>query len=159
VRLEDETPTRSKARAKGVARLSDDPARAKEIRKEQREALVAGVACHLEGDAWNSCQFSTKAVMPTIQKLRNACKRSVKCGWEKLSKTRQRAIYEDWTEKTVMEVCDGTMPAVDFRVGGAAHGLLGLEAAAGLFRSEVLTWRLGIGSNNFPSGSLWKDFV
>ena len=34
-----------------TARLSDDPARAKEIRKEQKEALVAGVACHLEGSA------------------------------------------------------------------------------------------------------------
>jgi hypothetical protein len=152
----------SSGRSATCARLIDDPARAKEIRKEQKEALVAAVACHLEGGAWNSCGLSKKAIMPTIQNIRSACRGSVKCGWQKLDKQRRRAIYRDWSDKTVMEACDGTMPAVE--VGRAAvrgrsrHGLLHLKTAAELFKTEVLTSALAPGTRKryFP---LWKGFV
>ena len=59
----------------------DDPEKALRVRKEQREALTAAVACHLEGEAWAECRMSTKAVMPTIGHLRRSCSGSVKCGW------------------------------------------------------------------------------
>jgi hypothetical protein len=145
-----------------TARLSDDPARAKEIRKEQKEALVAGVACHLEGSAWNSCGLSKKALMPTIQNIRRACRGSVKCGWRKLTKRQRQAIYRDWSDKTIMEACDGTMPAIE--LGDSAtgtrgqRGLLQLKAASELFRTEVLTSALAAGTRKryFP---LWKGFV
>jgi hypothetical protein len=85
------TTTGSSSRATGRqatnACLSDDPARAaKEIRKEQKKAPVAGVTCHPEGGAWNSCGLSMKAQMSTIQNFRRACRGSVKCGWQKITK-------------------------------------------------------------------------
>jgi hypothetical protein len=33
----------------------DALARAMEIQKEQKTALIAAVACHMEGEAWNAC--------------------------------------------------------------------------------------------------------
>jgi hypothetical protein len=78
----------AKEQPAGTVRLSDDPARAKEIRKEQKEALIAGVAC-LEGRAviasiWFACGLSKKAIMQAIQDLRRASRGSVKCGWENI---------------------------------------------------------------------------
>jgi hypothetical protein len=147
------------------AHLSDDPARAKETqtqsRREQKEALVAAVACPLEGGALNSCGLSKKALLLTIQSIRSACRGSAKCGWRKLDKHRREAIYRDWSDKTVMEACDGTMPAIE--VGGASvrtrsqRGLLQLKTASELFKMEVLTSALAEGTRKryFP---VWKGF-
>ena len=40
--------------------LIDAPGRALEIRKEQRQALEAAVACHLEVGAWHACRLSKR---------------------------------------------------------------------------------------------------
>jgi hypothetical protein len=161
-RREDATRTAggySRLSSRGT-RLSDDPEKALRVRREQREALTAAVACHLEGEAWAECRLSTKAVMPTIRDLRRACYGSVKCGWEKISSARRLAICQNRSRKTVMEQCDGIMPAVDFKAGKSAssNNLLRLDSAAALFRKEVLTSALAQGSRK-RYNQLWKGFV
>ena len=138
--------------------LIDAPGRALEIRKEQRQALEAAVACHLEVEAWHACRLSKKAVMPTIRKLRAACRGSIKCGWRNLTRHQKRAICENRSKKTVMELCDGTMPAVDYGVAGATRRLLSLKTAAELFRTEVLPTALAAGSRA-RYHPLWKGLV
>jgi hypothetical protein len=65
-----------------------------------------------------------------------------------IDKRRRKVIYKDWSEKTVMEACDGTVPAIELRESTAsgAHCLLGLTEASELFRAVVLTSALSPGT-------------
>jgi hypothetical protein len=85
--------------------------RAAKVAKEQRRALIAAAACHVGAEAWNVSGLSSKAIMPAVKVLRTACKGSRKCGWSRMSRALQRAVYVDRSEKTIMEKADGFMPA------------------------------------------------
>jgi hypothetical protein len=126
--------------------------------KEQKTALIAAVACHMEGEAWNPCRLSARAVMPTIRRLRSICQGSFKCGWGRLTTGQQRTICEDRSQKTVMDACDGMMPAIESQEASSMGGLLDFRTAASLFRSEVMTtaWAAGTRQRYYP---LWKEFV
>ncbi len=75
--------------------------------------------------------LSNKAItgMPAVKVLRTACKGSRKCGWNRMSLARQRAVYADHLQKTIMETADGFMPS----------GILLAASGAALFQEEVLT--------------------
>ena len=157
-RAREEAPLGQEWARSAGPRLHDAPERAKEIRKEQRAALISGVTCHLEVEAWHACRLSSKAVMPTIKKLRKACRGSVKCGWQRLTRAQKHAICADTSAKTVMEECDGMMPAVEYQHGRAESGLIGLRAAASIFRQEVMPTALAAGTRA-RFHPLWKGFV
>jgi hypothetical protein len=126
--------------------------------REQKKAIISAVMCHLEPEVWHACGLSKKAVMPAIKDLRQACKGSLRCGWHKISRERQRAIYADVSAKTIMEKADGMMPAMKVRSSAGRAGILSVKAGAALFRTEVMTSALA-DKTRLRYHGLWQGFV
>jgi integrase len=142
----------------GEVRMTINARRAAKVAREQRRALIAAAACHVNAEAWNASGISTKAIMPAVKVLRTACKGSRKCGWSRMSRARQRAVYVDRSEKTIMERADGFMPAIVVRGKDNQSGILSVESGAAMFQEEVLTSALQ-GKTRARYHALWRGFV
>ena len=142
----------------GTVTMALDTRRAAAVVKQQKAALISAVTCHMDPEAWHACGMSKKAFMPAVKELRVACQGSLKCGWKHMSRDRQRAVYSNHSSKTVLEMSDGFMPAMEVRGASGRAGLLTVAAGASLFRSEVMTAALA-DKTRARYHDLWRGFV
>jgi hypothetical protein len=104
--------------------MSISSRRAAKVVKEQQRALIAAASCHVGAEAWHASGLSSKAIMPAVKVLRTACKGLRKCGWSRMSRARQRAVYVDRSQKAIKKKADGFMPALVVRGGNNRSGIL-----------------------------------